>query len=75
MGPVDGHNIDALERAFAQAAAYPGPIIVHTITQKGRGYVPAETDVSDRFHAVGKIHPETGLPVEPSRFGWTSRLR
>ena len=42
------------------------------MTEKGRGYSPAEQDVADRFHAVGQIHPETGLPLAPSRFGWTS---
>ncbi len=47
-------------------------MIVHVLTDKGRGYSPAEQDDADRFHAVGKIHPETGLPIEPSRFGWTS---
>jgi len=44
---------------------------VPAITEKGRGYKPAEEDIADRFHAVGVIHPETGLPVAPSRFGWT----
>jgi 1-deoxy-D-xylulose-5-phosphate synthase len=46
-------------------------VIVHAITEKGRGYKPAEEDIADRFHAVGVIHPETGLPVAASRFGWT----
>ena len=46
-------------------------MIVHAITEKGRGYKPAEEDIADRFHAVGVIHPETGLPVAASRFGWT----
>lgn len=72
LGPIDGHDLDALERALQTAKGYPGPIIVHTITEKGRGYLPAEADVRDHFHAVGKIHPETGLPVEPSRFEWTA---
>ncbi|WP_127127875.1 1-deoxy-D-xylulose-5-phosphate synthase [Georgenia sp. SYP-B2076] len=72
VGPVDGHDIGAMEFALARAKAFGGPVIVHAITQKGRGYTPAETDVVDRFHAVGVIHPETGLPVAPSRFGWTS---
>jgi 1-deoxy-D-xylulose-5-phosphate synthase len=71
VGPVDGHDVPALERALARAKAFGGPVIVHVITEKGRGYSPAEQDVADRFHAVGRIHPETGLPVAPSRFGWT----
>lgn len=72
IGPVDGHDEGAVEHALRRARAFGGPVIVHVITQKGRGYSPAEQDVADRFHAVGRIHPETGLPVAPSRFGWTS---
>ncbi len=71
IGPVDGHDTAATEAALRRAKAFGGPVIVHVITEKGRGYTPAEEDVADRFHAVGKIHPETGLPVAPSRFGWT----
>ncbi|KGM12559.1 1-deoxy-D-xylulose-5-phosphate synthase [Cellulomonas carbonis] len=72
VGPIDGHDVVATEQALRRAKAFGGPVIVHVITEKGRGYVPAEQDVADRFHAVGQIHPETGLPVAPSRFGWTS---
>ncbi|WP_089773039.1 1-deoxy-D-xylulose-5-phosphate synthase [Ruania alba] len=72
IGPVDGHDLDALDAALRSARGYAGPVIVHAVTQKGRGYVPAESDAVDRFHTVGKIHPETGLPVVPSRFGWTA---
>lgn len=72
VGPVDGHDEGAVERALQRAKAFGGPVIVHVITEKGRGYSPAEQDVADRFHAVGRIHPETGLPLAPSRFGWTS---
>ncbi len=72
VGPVDGHDEQAVERALRRARAFGGPVIVHVITEKGRGYTPAEQDVADRFHAVGRIHPETGLPLAPSRFGWTS---
>jgi 1-deoxy-D-xylulose-5-phosphate synthase len=71
VGPVDGHDERSLEQALRRAKAYGGPVIVHVITEKGRGYTPAEQDVADRFHAVGQIHPETGLPLAPSRFGWT----
>ncbi|MCP2265726.1 1-deoxy-D-xylulose-5-phosphate synthase [Promicromonospora thailandica] len=71
IGPVDGHDTEALERALGRAKAYGRPVIVHAITEKGRGYKPAEEDIADRFHAVGVIHPETGLPVAQSRFGWT----
>ena len=72
LGPVDGHDVLAVEAALRSARAYGGPVIVHAITEKGRGYTPAEDDAIDRFHAVGVIHPETGLPVVPSRFGWTA---
>lgn len=72
IGPVDGHDVGAVERALRLARDFGGPVIVHCITEKGRGYVPAEQDVADRFHAVGRIHPETGLPIAASRFGWTS---
>jgi len=72
IGPVDGHDEPAVERALGLAKAFEGPVIVHVITEKGRGYSLAERDVADRFHAVVPIHPETGLPLAPSRFGWTS---
>ncbi|QDB79425.1 1-deoxy-D-xylulose-5-phosphate synthase [Georgenia sp. 311] len=72
IGPVDGHDLPAMEFALRRAKAFGSPVIVHAITEKGRGYTPAMEDVADRFHAVGVIHPETGLPVTPSRFGWTS---
>ena len=71
-GPVDGHDITAIEFALTRARPYAEPVIVHVITEKGRGYTPAEEHVPDRFHAVGRIHPETGLPVVAERFGWTS---
>src|SRR5690625_4863867 len=72
IGPVDGHDLAAMEFALRRAKDFGGPVIVHAITEKGRGYTPAEEHVADRFHAVGVIHPETGLPVAPSRFGWTA---
>jgi len=72
LGPVDGHDLAQVEAALTHAKAFGAPVIVHVLTDKGRGYSPAEQDPADRFHAVGKIHPETGLPIEPSRFGWTS---
>ena len=72
LGPVDGHDITAVEFALTRARDFDGPAVVHVMTHKGRGYSPAEEDVADRFHAVGAIHPETGLPVAPSRFGWTA---
>ncbi|WP_142119547.1 1-deoxy-D-xylulose-5-phosphate synthase [Rarobacter faecitabidus] len=72
MGPIDGHDIVAVARALRRAKDFGGPVLVHVITEKGRGYTPAEKDTADRFHGIGPIHPETGLPIAPSRFGWTS---
>ncbi len=72
VGPVDGHDIEALEHALRRARAYGSPVIVHAITQKGRGYEPALRDEADRFHAVGVIDAETGRPLSPSGADWTS---
>ncbi|MFW7415258.1 1-deoxy-D-xylulose-5-phosphate synthase [Demequina sp. SO4-18] len=71
VGPIDGHDLRQVEAALTHARDFGAPVIVHVLTEKGRGYTPAMEDVADRFHAVGRIHPETGLPVKPSRFGWT----
>jgi 1-deoxy-D-xylulose-5-phosphate synthase len=73
IGPIDGHDQHAMEEALRQAKDYGAPVIVHAITQKGRGYEPALADAADQFHAVGQIDPETGEPVEQaSRPSWTS---
>lgn len=71
IGPVDGHSISDLEEALQMAKTFGGPIVVHAITEKGRGYEPAEENTADHFHTIGKIHPETGLPIVPERFEWT----
>lgn len=71
IGPIDGHSLPDLEEALTLARGFGGPVVVHAITEKGRGYKPAEEDAADRFHAIGRIHPETGLPIAPARFGWT----
>ena len=57
-GPIDGHDIYAMEQAFAHAAEWDGPIVVHVLTQKGRGYAPAEEDEVQRLHDV-KAHQPT----------------
>ncbi|MCW4384495.1 1-deoxy-D-xylulose-5-phosphate synthase [Salinibacterium sp. SYSU T00001] len=73
LGPIDGHDVGALEQALRQAKQYAAPVIVHVITQKGRGYEPALADEADQFHAVGQIDPETGEPVESAAApSWTS---
>jgi 1-deoxy-D-xylulose-5-phosphate synthase len=73
VGPVDGHDIEALERALRRARDFAGPVLVHVITQKGRGYQPALSDEADRFHAVPPgTDPRTGRPRQSSasRPGW-----
>ncbi|MER6916429.1 1-deoxy-D-xylulose-5-phosphate synthase [Streptomyces sp. NPDC000594] len=72
VGPIDGHDLEALESALSSAKRFGGPVIIHCITEKGRGYQPALQDEADRFHAVGKIHPDTGLPIASSGLDWTS---
>ncbi|MFJ5530668.1 1-deoxy-D-xylulose-5-phosphate synthase [Streptomyces sp. NPDC093261] len=72
VGPIDGHNIEALESALARAKRFGGPVIVHCLTEKGRGYKPAEQDEADRFHGIGPIHPDTGLPIKAAAASWTS---
>ncbi|WP_375389965.1 1-deoxy-D-xylulose-5-phosphate synthase [uncultured Amnibacterium sp.] len=66
LGPVDGHDEAAVENALRQAKQYELPVLVHVITEKGRGYAPARADDADRFHAVGVIDPETGAPLAPA---------
>lgn len=71
LGPVDGHDEAAVEAALRRARSYGGPVLVHVITEKGRGYDHARNDEGDQFHAVGVINPETGLPLEISGRSWT----
>ena len=65
-GPIDGHDIDQMEQAFAHAAEWDGPIVVHVLTQKGRGYAPAEEDEVQRLHDV-KAVPAGGAVGRPGR--------
>ena len=74
IGPVDGHDIPAVEAALRKARAFGGPVLVHVITQKGRGYVHAEVDEADNFHGIGTINPETGLPLEIAGRSWTDEF-
>ncbi len=71
IGPIDGHDIAAMDRALEQAKEFGEPVIVHVITEKGRGYSPAIADEAEKFHAVGIVDPETGLPVSQSKLSWT----
>lgn len=72
LGPVDGHDILALEKALTQAKKFAGPVLVHAITEKGRGHAPALQDEAEKFHAVGVVDPETGEPLSKSGTTWTS---
>jgi 1-deoxy-D-xylulose-5-phosphate synthase len=63
LGPVDGHDLPTLIETLELAKSYGAPVIVHAITEKGRGYQPALDDEADQFHAVGKIDPLTGKTV------------
>ena len=73
IGPIDGHDQEAMEQALRQAENYGAPVIVHAITQKGRGFPLAEDDIDDQFHAVGQIDPKTGKSLESSSApSWTS---
>lgn len=73
LGPIDGHNIEDIEVALNQAKQKSAPVIVHVITEKGRGYAPARNDEADQFHAVGQIDPSTGENMESSDApSWTS---
>ena len=71
IGPVDGHDIAALQDALSYARSYPGPVIVHTLTTKGNGYPPAENDEADQMHSTGVINPSTGRAVQARPRSWT----
>lgn len=72
VGPVDGHNIEELEFALQRARDFGAPVIVHAITEKGRGYQPAEQDHAEKFHAVGVVDPDNGKPLKSSGPTWTN---
>ncbi|MCF8535949.1 MAG: 1-deoxy-D-xylulose-5-phosphate synthase [Rhodoluna sp.] len=71
IGPIDGHDLAAVEQALEQAKKYAHPVIVHVITQKGKGFDPAILNEADQFHAVGQINPETGESLEAATSSWT----
>ncbi|MSY02950.1 MAG: 1-deoxy-D-xylulose-5-phosphate synthase, partial [Actinobacteria bacterium] len=72
LGPIDGHNIEAVENALEHAKNFGAPVLVHVITEKGRGHAPAVNDAAEKFHAVGIVDPETGVPLSKSEPNWTS---
>ncbi|MER0245729.1 1-deoxy-D-xylulose-5-phosphate synthase N-terminal domain-containing protein, partial [Streptomyces sp. HSW2009] len=68
VGPVDGHDVAQVESALRRARAFNGPVIVHCITQKGKGHAPAEQHELDQFHAIGAVSAKK----KPSGPSWTS---
>ncbi|WP_199711228.1 1-deoxy-D-xylulose-5-phosphate synthase [Tessaracoccus antarcticus] len=72
IGPIDGHDIGAVISHLEQARQFDGPVIVHCMTRKGKGFKAAEENEEDRFHAVGKINEFTGEPLTASvQATWT----
>lgn len=72
LGPINGHNIEELESSLELAKKFGAPVIVHVITEKGRGHAPAVNDEAEKFHAVGIVDPDTGTPLSKSSASWTS---
>lgn len=72
LGPIDGHDIEAMEKTLQVAKEFGSPVIVHAITEKGRGYSPAIEDIAEKFHAVGIVDPVTGKPLKASAPSWTN---
>ncbi len=73
IGPIDGHDLAALELALQQAKHFGGPVIVHCLTRKGKGFSAAENHVEDQFHSVGQIDSLTGVPLSAGgKQTWTS---
>jgi 1-deoxy-D-xylulose-5-phosphate synthase len=74
VGPVDGHDIVAVESALRRAKSFGRPVIVHAVTRKGYGYQPAEDDEADRLHSPSAFDPQTGRPTAPASTAqkWTS---
>ena len=71
LGPIDGHNIPLMCKVFSEASAIKGPVMVHVITKKGRGYKPAE-DVPSKYHGVGPFDVNTGKIKSGSAASFTS---
>ena len=66
LGPVDGHNIEYLENLFEKAKYFDGPVLIHVLTTKGKGYLPAEKNPS-KFHGIGPFDIETGKGAPSSK--------
>ena len=72
MGPVDGHNIADLIQILNVAKAHEGPVVVHVITKKGKGYAPCEKDREGIWHGVGPFNIETGKQIKETASGYMS---
>ncbi|MGQ0837913.1 1-deoxy-D-xylulose-5-phosphate synthase [Actinokineospora sp.] len=72
LGPVDGHDFEALEGALRRAKDFGGPVIVHAVTRKGNGYPLAENDELDQMHQTDPIDPVTGKPRKSKGTAWTT---
>ena len=66
LGPIQGHNIPTMVRAFKEARKIEGPVLLHVITKKGKGYGPAE-EKPEKFHGIGPFRVETGEPENPKK--------
>ncbi|GAA1896103.1 1-deoxy-D-xylulose-5-phosphate synthase [Lapillicoccus jejuensis] len=74
LGPIDGHDTAAVEATLRRARDFGRPVLVHVLTKKGKGYDLARRDEADQFHAVDKINPETGLPLQVKGRIWTDEF-
>nr|MDQ2961337.1 thiamine pyrophosphate-dependent enzyme [Candidatus Dormibacteraeota bacterium] len=69
-GPIDGHDVRALEKAMRDASTFKGPVVIHVVTDKGHGYAPAVGDEVDKFHGVSSFDPNSGaFSIKPA--AWT----
>lgn len=73
LGPIDGHNLDDLIKILNRSKSAKKPVLVHVITKKGKGYLPAEEN-PNLFHGIGKFDKETGTPLDKAKEGYSNRL-
>ena len=71
LGPIDGHDVVALQEALIRARDFRGPVLVHCVTQKGQGYLPAESDDAEQMHSPPAFDPTTGKPKATNTTTWT----
>lgn len=75
LGPVDGHDLVAVEHALAQAKRFGGPVLVHVLTTKGQGYDIAVNNENDQMHQANPFDRHTGEATSIAPAGWTSVFR